>query len=57
MSLTYGVLVAIVLLAIYNMYQGIQAKEKAKKESNYLNGAFYINYPPDPYPNFPGSNI
>lgn len=46
----------LIVYVAYHVYEGIQAK-KTIQDSKYLNGAFYMNYPPDPYPNFPGSNI
>jgi hypothetical protein len=44
----------LVLFFVERIYKGIQTK---KKEDNYLNGTLYLNFPPDPYPNFPDSSL
>lgn len=49
-------LILIVLFAFIGMY--IARKNKKPAEQNaYMNGDLYVKYPPDAYPNFPGSIV
>lgn len=45
-----GLIIAILIYCIY-FYK------PKKAESAYLQGSWYLNYPPDPYPNFPDSSL